>query len=194
MSVLAVGYHKRYKMEASLVGLPRPRWPAGFRVQGWQDSLLQAHGEALAGCFVGEVDAQIFPSLGSVEGSVQLMKEIVRRGAFLPEATWLIVGPEGPCGTVQAMYERSGVGAIQNIGILPAWRGRGLGRALLLEALHGMDEVGLSRAVLEVTASNVAAIGLYGSLGFRRSRVVYKAIPALVHSGDDIGGGENGLL
>jgi ribosomal protein S18 acetylase RimI-like enzyme len=190
MSVLAVGYHKRYKMEADLDGLPRPVWPSGFAVRPWSSDVLHAHGEVLAGCFAGEVDAQIFPSLGSVEGAINLIQEIARRATFIPEATWLVVGPEGPCGTVQTMHDRPGLGAIQNIGILPAWRGRGLGRALLLRALQGMCDVGLSRAMLEVTAANATAITLYASLGFRRSRVVYKAVPGLpLGDGGDGGGG-----
>jgi ribosomal protein S18 acetylase RimI-like enzyme len=191
MSVLAVGYQKRYKMEASLDGLPRPVWPSGFAVRPWSSDILHAHGEVLAGCFAGEVDAQIFPSLGSADGSINLIQEIARRVAFIPEATWLVIGPEGPCGTVQSMHDRAGVGAIQNIGILSGYRGRGLGRALLLRALQGMCDVGLSRAMLEVTAANTAAIALYASLGFRRSRVVYKAVPGFPLG--DLGDGGGGF-
>jgi ribosomal protein S18 acetylase RimI-like enzyme len=106
------------------------------------------------------------------------MAEIARRRAFIPEATWLLVGPEGACGTVQALRERGVLGAIQNIGIVPASRGRRLGEALMLQALHGMYASGLGRAVLEVTANNEAAIRLYRRLGFRRSKVVYKAVSA----------------
>jgi GNAT superfamily N-acetyltransferase len=105
------------------------------------------------------------------------MAEIARRRAFIPEATWLAIGPDGPCGTIQALRERGALGAIQNVGVLPALRGRGLGQALLLEALRGMYRSGLGRTVLEVTAQNEAAIRLYRRLGFRRAKVVYKAVP-----------------
>jgi ribosomal protein S18 acetylase RimI-like enzyme len=86
--------------------------------------------------------------------------------------------PDGsPCGSVQGLRERSGVGAIQNLGIVPAHRGRGLGAALLLQALHGFAQAGLARALLEVTAQNEGAIRLYRRLGFRRSKTLYKAVP-----------------
>lgn len=185
MLSLAIGYHKRYKMEVPLAGLPRPVFPPGFAPLAWRPDLLAGHADALARCFTGSLDAVIFPSLGSHDGCVGLMAEIARRKGFIPEATWLLVGPDGPCGSVQALRERPGLAAIQNIGIVPEARGRGLGRALLLQSLIGMYDAGLGRAVLEVTANNAAAIRLYEQIGFRRARVVYKAVSAL-----PIGGGE----
>jgi GNAT superfamily N-acetyltransferase len=176
MQSLAVSYFKRYKMEAPLAGLPAPVWPAGYRALAWTPDLLDAHADVLSRCFEGEVDTLVFPSLGSLDGCRGLMIEITRRRAFIPEATWLAVGPDGPCGSVQALRERGALGAIQNIGILPPLRGRGLGQALLLQALAGMYASGLGKTVLEVTVQNDTAIRLYARLGFRRSKVVYKAI------------------
>jgi GNAT superfamily N-acetyltransferase len=181
---IAISYFKRYKMEVDLNGLPLPTWPVGFQAVAWRADLLDSHAEVLARCFHGEIDAAVFPSLGSRDGCQGLMTEIARRRAFIPEATWLVVGPDGPCGTVQALRERGVLGAIQNVGIVPALRGRGLGRALLLQALAGMYQSGLGRAVLEVTAHNEQAIRLYSALGFRRCRVVYKAVQACPSCGD----------
>jgi ribosomal protein S18 acetylase RimI-like enzyme len=178
MQSALISYFKRYRMEVGLADLRAPLWPAGFQPVAWRPDLLDAHADVLSRCFHGEVDSRVFPSLGSRDGCAALMAEIARRRAFIPEATWLAVGPEGACGTVQALRERGVLGAIQNIGIVPAWRGRRLGEALLLQALHGMYASGLGRAVLEVTAQNEAAIRLYRRLGFRRSRVVYKAVSA----------------
>jgi ribosomal protein S18 acetylase RimI-like enzyme len=178
MQSLAISYVKRYKMEIGLAGLPPPAWPDGFVPAAWRPDLLDAHAQTLCGCFQGGIDASVFPSLGNLDGCRGLIAEIAHRRAFIPEATWLAVGPDGPCGTVQALRERGVVGAIQNVGIVPGWRGRGVGRALLLQALRGMWLSGLGRAVLEVTANNDAAVRLYRRLGFLRSKVVYKAIPA----------------
>ena len=96
-----VAYYKRYKMEVDLRELPSPRLPAGFHFAGWRGDLLDVHAEVLFGCFQNEIDAQVFPSLGDRQGSLCLMIEMSRKRGFLPEATWLLMGPAGPCGTVQ---------------------------------------------------------------------------------------------
>ena len=53
---------------------------------------------------------------------------------------------------------------IQNVGVAPAWRGRGLGAALVLQSLHGFARSGLGKALLEVTGGNDAALRLYRRL------------------------------
>jgi GNAT superfamily N-acetyltransferase len=173
----SISYFKRFKMEVGLDALPPVRLPAGFELARWRAGLLGAHAEALFACFRDEIDSVVFPSLGSREGCALLMTEIARRRNFVPEATWLLVGPDGPCGTVQALRERTGLGSIQNLGIAPGWRGRGLGEALLLAALHGFRHAGLGRAVLEVTAHNDCAVRLYRRVGFRCTKTLYKAVP-----------------
>ena len=176
-TMTSISYFKRFKMEIDLHGLPSPQLPPGFSFVGWSGEWLDVHAEVLFGCFQQEIDAQVFPSLGDRQGSCCLMIEMSRKRGFLPEATWLLIGPVGPCGTVQGMRERSGLGSIQNIGVLPGWRGRGLGEALLLQALNGFRQAGLGRAQLEVTAQNDTAIRLYRRLGFRRAKTLYKAVP-----------------
>ncbi len=173
----SISYFKRYKMEADLHDLPHPVLPPGFACVPFSASLLEVHAEVLFRSFHQEIDAVVFPSLGDPDGCRTLMVEICRKWGFLPGATWLLSGPEGPCGTVQGVRERSGVGAIQNLGIVPSCRGRGLGRALLLHALHGFRQVGLRRAMLEVTAHNDGAVRLYRRLGFLRRKTLYKAVP-----------------
>jgi ribosomal protein S18 acetylase RimI-like enzyme len=176
-TVSAISYFKRYKMEVALAGLPlAPSLPAGFTCLPWSWTLEQAHATALYGSFHGEVDSHVFPSLGSPDGCCILMDAIVTRRSFVPEATWLLMGPDGPSGTIQALRDRCVFGSIQNVGVVPQYRGRGFGRILLLHALHGFYRSGLGRAMLEVTAQNEAAIRLYRRLGFRYSRTLYKAV------------------
>jgi ribosomal protein S18 acetylase RimI-like enzyme len=173
-----VSYFKRFKMELDLYDAPPwPVLPAGYYWVAWNESLLDSHAEVMVAAFHDEIDSVIFPSLGDRQGSQCLMAEIRHRSGFIREATWLLASPAGYCGTVQGLRERTGLGAIQNLGVAPAHRGRGLGTALLLQALHGFRRAGLGRAFLEVTAQNDAAVRLYHRLGFRRKKTIYKAVP-----------------
>jgi len=60
------------------------------------------------------------------------------------------------------------LGWIQILGVRPPWRGRGLGRALLLSAFGAFRARGLRRAALGVDAENpTGATRLYESVGMR---------------------------
>ena len=52
------------------------------------------------------------------------------------------------------------------MGVLPAWRGKGLGERLLREALAAADAFGYLRIELGVFASNTSAAALYRKAGF----------------------------
>ncbi len=172
-----VSYFKRFKMETELDAVPPPPpLPAGYAWAAWDETLLDAHAEVLLGSFHGGLDAIVFPSLGDAFGCRLLMSEIARKAGFLPGATWLVTCAEGPVGSVQGIHDLPGLGSIQNLGVLPAHRGRGLGEALLLQALAGFRSAGLGLALLEVTAQNDAAVRLYRRLGFRRRKILYRAV------------------
>lgn len=177
---MKISYFKRFKMELALADLPAvPLLPAGYRFVAWQEALLETHAEVKFSCFQDEIDGTVFPNLSSRDGCSRLMTAIRRKPGFLAEATWLLAASDGYCGTVQGVHDRTlRMGAIQNLGITPAYRGHGLGSLLLLQALHGFRLHGLERAYLEVTAQNEAAIHLYRRLGFRCRKTVYKAVEA----------------
>jgi hypothetical protein len=167
------------EIDLTSVDSREPPLPVGYHLAAWDPGLLPAHAESKYLSFRTEIDANVFPCLGEYDGCVRLMQEISRKDGFLPEATWLAINDEGPgefCGTVQGIRDRSGLGAIQNLGIVPEHRGRGLGSALMMKALNGFRRAGLRRAYLEVTAQNDGAIKLYRRLGFAKARTVYKAI------------------
>jgi GNAT superfamily N-acetyltransferase len=186
---MSLTYFKRFKMEIDLRNAPPvPPLPPGYHWLAWDDSLLGLHAEIKFSSFHDEIDAAVFPSLSNRNGCYYLMSEIRRRPGFVPEATWLVGCADGYCGTVQGIRERAGLGAIQNLGVVPLHRERGLGSALLLQALHGFYRAGLSRAFLEVTAQNESAVRLYQRLGFRLRKTVYKAVnPSPIHPSTAMG-------
>lgn len=170
-------YYKRFRMEIDLQDpLPAAVLPAGYSWVPWEQALLETHADVKFACFFDEVDAVVFPSLGCRIGCSHLMREISNKPGFRPESTWLVACADGYCGTVQGVRERSGIGAIQNLGVTSPHRGRGIGRALLLKALHGFRQTSLHRAFLEVTAQNDVAIRLYRHIGFRCKKTIYKQV------------------
>jgi mycothiol synthase len=74
------------------------------------------------------------------------------------------------CHVEDAAEVAGGLGWIAQMGVRPAWRKRGLGRALLCEVLHRLQSDGLGWAALEVNVDNHRALRLYNRLGFERYR------------------------
>ncbi len=186
---MGLTYYKRYRMEIDLHRLPAsPALPMEYRLVPWDARFLPAHAEAKYQSFQSEIDANVFPCLGEYDGCLRLMTEISRKDGFLPGATWLLLHHNvdeqrhEACGTVQGIRDRSGLGAIQNLGVTPEHRGRGLGSVLLLRSLEGFRQAGLRRAFLEVTAQNDGAVRLYRRLGFHKARTVYKAVELMSYA------------
>jgi GNAT superfamily N-acetyltransferase len=171
-----ISYFKRFKMEADLDPLPPLALPEGYTWVAWSPDLIETHAQVLCQSFHEEIDGVVFPSLGCLEGCRYLMREISHKLGFEPLATWLVQGPDGPVGSIQGIRERTGMGAVQNLGVVPAHRGKGLGSMLLFKAMYGFRASGLGRVVLEVTAQNDAAVRLYRRLGFRRRKTIYKPV------------------
>jgi ribosomal protein S18 acetylase RimI-like enzyme len=184
---VAPAYVKRFRMDLDLNRLPPvPVLPPSCYFAAWDPSFIEDHAEVLFESFHDGIDAIVFPSLSSRAGCKYLMADIGQRRGFVPQATWLVycnANPQVsdgfsalPCGSIQGVRTAAGFGAIQNVGVIPERRGRGLGSALLLRALHGFAQAGLKRAYLEVTASNEDAIRLYRNLGFRKTKTLYKSL------------------
>lgn len=64
------------------------------------------------------------------------------------------------------MYTVMDEGYITNIGVLPEFRRKGIGKGLVEKLLEYSAEKGLSFLSLEVRVSNAPAISLYKSFGF----------------------------
>lgn len=83
---------------------------------------------------------------------------------FRPQWSLLAAGPDGDG---DAGFVTSAEGWIVQVGVVPAWRGRGVGGALVAEALRRMRAEGVDKALLDVNVDNPAA-RLYTRLGFTK--------------------------
>ena len=174
-------YTKRYQMVIDLltVMLPDIQLPGGFHFLDWHPAFIERHAKTKYHSFRNEIDARIFPTFRQYDACLRLMRSIAGKSGFLPSATWLIVQGEPlkevrDCATIQGLKHNDQLGAIQNVAVLPDFRGRGLGQALVLKSLYGFRNAGLERVTLEVTAENTPAVLLYKKLGFHTVKTVYK--------------------
>ena len=130
-------------------------------------------GEQYAESFNAVVDAVARERryIGFVEGpSLESTREFVRsilRGAGVQ---LLAVTPNdvvvGWCDIVRNPHAGFRHVGRLGMGLLPDYRGRGLGRQLVAQAVRAAREAGIERVELEVFASNERAIALYRALGF----------------------------
>jgi mycothiol synthase len=81
---------------------------------------------------------------------------------FRPQWSLLAAGPDGEG---DAGFVTCAEGWIVQVGVVPSWRGRGVGGALVAEALRRMRAAGADHALLDVNVDNPAA-RLYTRLGF----------------------------
>jgi GNAT superfamily N-acetyltransferase len=175
---------KRYRMQIELAQhMPWISAPSmesdSLQWHSWHPKLVHQHAQVKWESFRQEMDGNVFPSLASREGCRQLMRELSTKSNFVPETTWLatsneILGKDKGVGTIQGLRSGPGHGAIQNIGVVEAWRGRGVGKELIRRALRGFYLTGCRMVTLEVTTHNFRAIELYESVGFTTIETLYK--------------------
>jgi len=85
---------------------------------------------------------------------------------------WLALVDDQPAAALIGTRAMEGLGFVNTLGTLGDWRGRGLGRTLLLTAFAEMHRRGDRRVGLVVDATNpTGAVGLYESVGMRLEHV-----------------------
>jgi RimJ/RimL family protein N-acetyltransferase len=80
--------------------------------------------------------------------------------------------PAGMCKLVPQKYRNSHIMYLGGVAIHPAYKGAGLGRKMLHEAMLVCWDKGFTRIELTVAVENLPAIRLYESLGFVREGIL----------------------
>ncbi len=161
-----------WQMRRSLFApLPRPALPAGyairpFRVGADEDAWLVANARAFAslpdqgGWTRDDLDRRIREPWFSPDGFLMCWHDDALAGFHWTKVHGGRVSDDG--------HSHPAIGEVYVVGVDPAARGRGLGRALTLAGLHHLRSLGLSQAMLYVDTTNTTAIRLYEGLGFAR--------------------------
>lgn len=97
--------------------------------------------------------------------------DIARKLAVQPEL-FLVGEREGEIvASVMAGYEGHR-GWVNYLGVAPAWRGRGLARALMLQVEQALLARGCPKINLQVRADNADALGFYAAIGYGQDAVL----------------------
>ncbi|OGG47811.1 MAG: hypothetical protein A3F84_12775 [Candidatus Handelsmanbacteria bacterium RIFCSPLOWO2_12_FULL_64_10] len=160
------------RMWRDLRDLPPVRLPEGYAIRAYRDGDAGAFVRVKNAAFAGETGS------GRAWTSEDFRKEYLESPHFRPERVFFAVCGEEPVGTTTAWtwtHEGREVGLIHWVAVVPEHRGKGLGEALNVRALHHLREMGYREAVLNTNASHKAAVRLYHRLGFQDvwRRVVY---------------------
>jgi ribosomal-protein-alanine N-acetyltransferase len=83
-----------------------------------------------------------------------------------PNAFFRVASEESQILGYIGMYETVDEGEITNVAVAERFRGRGIGKKLLMTVQRYAGEIGLERIILEVRTGNATAISLYKSCGF----------------------------
>ena len=158
-----------------------PQLPTGFWFAEWSASLITPHADVLHRSFRNDSDGAVFTTFRQYNHCYRLIDTLAESFMFLPGATLLIAygDPEGLfeyVANIQGLKLSDEVGAIQNVAVLPEYRRRGIGLALVLGALQGFQRAGVQRVTLEATSDNLPAINLYQRIGFTSFRVYFREI------------------
>lgn len=144
---------------------PAPRWPAGVTVHGvGRDELPRVWGlHQRAFADLPTTVPQDFPTWQE--------QRIDRDPAFDLSLWFLAVAegePVGVCLARPSTPEAAEVGDVRDLGVVPAWRRRGVAMALLRTALQAFWQRGLTGAALEVDDVTLqGAVSLYRAAGLQ---------------------------
>lgn len=95
-------------------------------------------------------------------------EEAVEEVARSSYSVIFVLEEEGRVVAYGGMYLIGSEGEFLNVGVLPAFQGKGYGRAIVRALVSHGKSNGATRFLLEVRRSNVKAVSLYESEGFRR--------------------------
>ena len=159
---LQSGYEQIMAEEMQVYNLARPfasmEFPDGITRVAWSAETAGQFFKAYQDSFR---DRPGFPNLSAQEW----INGNLESEGFRPDLSVLALFSNQPVGFLTAEVF-SGLGWISQVGVIPAWRGKGLARALMTETLQGFRAEGFKEAALHVNVNNPQAIHLYSQLGF----------------------------
>lgn len=147
-------------LEYAIDDVPEPSFPDGFIVRTMtQEQDVDKRREIFGRAFNHE-DPREWPSRFAYE-------ELMRAPDYAPDNDLVVIAPDGTYAACCLVWpdDANRVGHLEPLGTHPAYRRRGLARALLLEALHRLKRMGAEKMPMTDGFNP-----FYESVGFRKLR------------------------
>ena len=147
-----------------------------IEIRNWTEADFQPAAQVITNAYFGHIDSDINDQYRSVQGSTRFLNNIVRFpgcGVFDGQSSLVAVNrvTGAMAGLLLASRVRDDVGHVTQICLTPDYRGRGLGKALMVHCCRGLRKRNFSQLTLTVTEANRPAVELYEHLGFETKRV-----------------------
>lgn len=177
--ILKIGFdrHDREHMTLARVEiekLPEPELPADMVFEVYTESHRDEIADLVFRGNEGHVDQDVFPDFfGTPKDCKRLLENIEnnRYGDYKEQSSWILRHDDTAIGVCLMTIRGGETGYIPDIVIEPSYRGRGLGKAILVYSMkrQAESEASMDKINLDVTLSNNAYY-LYQSLGFQTIR------------------------
>ena len=170
--------HPRLFMTLPLASAATPKvpLPSEFELRRWSDLDYQAAAAVITGSYRNHIDSEINDQYRTVTGSLRFLNNIVRFpgcGQFDGGASFVAYHKPSrtPVGLILCSQVKHDVGHITQVCVLPEYRGRAIGEALLAANVADLRRRSFEKLSLTVTEANRGAVELYKRLGYSVERV-----------------------
>jgi len=140
--------------------LPQPGLPEGYTVRGSKgETEVVARATAQYSAFTNTIPFDRY---------VDRFRGFMQSPVYDPELDVVAVAPDGRIDSFCIVWldPVTGVGLFEPVGTHPDFQRRGLGKAVMSEALRRLKERGMERAIVSTNADNTPGIKLYEAAGF----------------------------
>lgn len=149
---------------------------ADIEIRRWSEQDYQSAAAIITSAYRGHVDSEINDQYRTLSGSLRFLNNIVRFpgcGTFDLESSFVAVHPKTRTllGVILCSRVRSDVGHVTQVCVLPEYRSKGIGEALLERTANSLRQRKFSLLSLTVTEGNTRAVELYLRMGFETKRV-----------------------
>jgi ribosomal protein S18 acetylase RimI-like enzyme len=175
------GFHRyqRLFMTYPLSQAASPAWrplAPDIEIRGWQEADYQPAAGVITAAYRGHVDSEINDQYRTMTGSLRFLNNIVRFpgcGVFDTEASYVAIHKptRSQVGVILCSRVKEDVGHITQVCMLPEYRGKGIGEALIAATRESVRRRNFKMLSLTVTEANNRAVSLYLRLGMSIVRV-----------------------